>query len=153
MFFLCSARSPHRTTNPSWRWVRIGHAKRTSEFAAWEMRFKKVIKKKQSTTWRVEPPRTLFKHPRSSVLSFAVVALFRGISASDKKKRWVPTPNLKPTPAWLGGWMWSQRAVKNLFFFAPRPLLSASPGACSGVYWNGGVPVVCSRCNFKVRYA
>ena len=39
-------RTRDRIAKPRWRWVRIGHAKRTSEFATWEMRLKKVIVKK-----------------------------------------------------------------------------------------------------------
>ena len=35
-----------RIAKPRWRWVRIGHAKRTSEFYTWEMRLKKNIVKK-----------------------------------------------------------------------------------------------------------
>ena len=39
-------RTRGRIAKPRWRWVRIGHAKRTSELATWEMRLKKVIQKK-----------------------------------------------------------------------------------------------------------
>ena len=46
-------RTRDRIDKPRWRWVRIGHAKRTSELATWEMRLKNVIKKKQSATWGV----------------------------------------------------------------------------------------------------
>ena len=39
-------RTRDRIAKPRWRWVRIGHAKRTPEFAAWEMRLKQLFKKK-----------------------------------------------------------------------------------------------------------
>ena len=41
-------RTRGRIAKPRWRWVRIGHAKRTSEFATWEMRLKKNISKKNN---------------------------------------------------------------------------------------------------------
>ena len=59
-------RTRGRIAKPRWRWVRIGHAKRTPEFAAWEMRKyiifkkkKKVIQKKKKdrrrgVEWRAE---------------------------------------------------------------------------------------------------
>ena len=39
-------RTRDRIAKPRWRWVRIGHAKRTSELSTWEMCLKKVIVKK-----------------------------------------------------------------------------------------------------------
>ena len=37
-----------RTAKPRWRWVRIGHAKRTPEFAEWELRFKQSYSQKNN---------------------------------------------------------------------------------------------------------
>ena len=39
-------RTRDRTAKPRWRWVHVGHAKRTPEFATWEMRRNKVIPRK-----------------------------------------------------------------------------------------------------------
>ena len=49
-------RTRDRIAKPRWRWVRIGHAKRTSELATWEMRLKKLLQKKQSAFWGVFGP-------------------------------------------------------------------------------------------------
>ena len=57
----------------------------------------------------------------------------RGIGRDQNQPR-VTTPDLKPTPAWLGGWVRWRRSIKGgKWFLAPRPLLSTSLGACSDV--------------------
>ena len=61
-------RTRDRIAKPRWRWVRIGHAKRTSEFYTWEMRLKKVIpKKNQSATWGVIRVRSHRKHTKQNI--------------------------------------------------------------------------------------
>jgi len=51
---------------PRWRWVRIGHAKRTPEFATWEMRQKKCYSKKTIGDVGCPPTPFLWQAPAST---------------------------------------------------------------------------------------
>ena len=68
----------------------------------------------------------------------------------------LPNHNPKPTPAWLGGAMRRSRAITKKRTIQAHFLLDYAnllARLTTLGKQNGGVPVVCSRCNFEVRSA
>ena len=66
-------RTRDRITKPRWWWVRIGHAKRTPEFASWKILYK-IYSKKIADAGCISPP------PPPLLLSRAGIPFFLGLA-------------------------------------------------------------------------